>query len=93
MTFFSSAPIKIVDQVEYEVKKKKNDPDGKVSAWLDRKRNEIEVVETLIGFGFKVKLERGETPPGGNLGEMAVDEYAARLANRASPTFIPLAVC
>ena len=43
-----------------------------------------------IGFGFKTKLERGEAPPSGNLGEIAVDEYATRLAHRGSQTFVPL---
>ena len=87
---YFTAPIKIVDQVQYEVTKKTNDPDGVVASWLNRKQNQIEVIETLVGFGFKVKRERGETPPGGNLGEIAVDEYASRLAYRASQTFIPL---
>jgi hypothetical protein len=85
-----SAPIQIVDQVHYEITKKANDPDGKVAAWLKRMGNRIAIVETLIGFGFRTKMERGEAPPGGNLGEIAMDEYATQLARTASPTFVPL---
>jgi len=84
------APIRIVDQVEYEITKPANDPDGKISAWLARMANRVSIVETLVGFGFRTKLERGEAPKGGNLGEIAVDEYATQLALAASPTFVPL---
>lgn len=85
-----SAPIKIVDQVRYEITKQANDPDGKVAAWLARMGNRVEIVETLVGLGFRTKVERGETPPGGNLGEIAVDEYATQLARTAPPNFVPL---
>jgi hypothetical protein len=85
-----SAPIQIVDQVRYEITRPANDPDGKVAAWLLRMGNRITVVETLVGFGFRTKLERGETPRGGNLGEIAVDEYATQLTLAASSTFVPL---
>jgi hypothetical protein len=85
-----SAPVRIVDQVHYEITKPGNDPDGKIGAWLARMGNRIEVVETLVGFGFRTKLERGETPKGGNLGEIAVDEYATQLALAAAPAFVPL---
>jgi hypothetical protein len=85
-----TAPIQIVDQVQYEITKPANDPDGKVAAWLMRMGNRVTIVETLVGFGFRTKLEQGETPWGGNLGEIAVDEYATQLALAASPTFVPL---
>ncbi|HLY57766.1 MAG TPA: hypothetical protein VKS60_19540 [Stellaceae bacterium] len=85
-----SALIHIVDQVQYEITKAANDPDGKVGAWLHRMGNRITIVETLVGFGFRIKLERGETPRGGNLGEIAVDEYATELALRGAPGFVPL---
>jgi hypothetical protein len=85
-----TASIRIVDQVQYEVTRRANDPDGKIAAWLARMGNRIAIVETLVGFGFRTKLERGETPRGGNLGEIAVDEYATQLALAASPTFVPL---
>jgi hypothetical protein len=85
-----TAPIRIVDQVRYQVTRAANDPDGRVAAWLARMGNRIAIVETLVEFGFRTKLERGETPKGGNLGEIAVDEYATQLALAASPTFVPL---
>jgi hypothetical protein len=85
-----SAPIQIVDQVHYEITKAANDPDGKVAAWLKRVGNRIDIIETLVGLGFRVKLGRGETPPGGNLGEIAIDEYATQLARTGSPSFVPL---
>lgn len=85
-----TSPIQIVDQIRYEITKPENDPGGKVAAWLLRMGNRITVVETLVGFGFRTKMERGETPRGSNLGEIAVDEYATQLALAASPTFVPL---
>jgi len=57
-----------------------------MAAWFKRRGNRITIVETLVGFGFGVKLERGETPPGGNPGEIAVDEYAMPL-HRDGPRF------
>ncbi|HJU18707.1 MAG TPA: hypothetical protein VJ770_19825 [Stellaceae bacterium] len=85
-----SAPIHIVDQVHYEITKPANDPEGKVAAWLRRMGNRVAIEETLVGLGFRTKLERGETPSGGNLGEIAVNEYATQVALRGSPTFAPL---
>jgi hypothetical protein len=85
-----TAPIRIVDQVGYEVTRAANDPDGRVAAWLARMGNRIAIVETLVGFGFRTKLERGETPKSGNLGEIAVYEYATQLALAASPNIVPL---
>lgn len=85
-----AAPIHIVDQVRYEVTKPANDGDGKVAAWLKRMGNAISVVETMVGFGFRMKLEGGMTPQSRNLDEIAVEEYATQLALGGSPTFIPL---
>jgi hypothetical protein len=85
-----SAPIHIVDQVQYEVIKPQNDPQGRVAAWLKRMHNQIVIIETTIGLGFKTAISRGQNPSGGNLGEIAVDEYATRLALTGSPLFVPL---
>jgi hypothetical protein len=85
-----TAPIRIVDQVHYEITKPANDPDGTISAWRLRMGNRLTIVETLVGFGFRAKLALGETPRSGNLGEIAVDEYATQLALAGSPTFVPL---
>jgi len=85
-----SAPIEIVDQVHYEITKPANDPEGRVAAWLQRMGNRIRIVETMVGLGFRTKTERGESPRGGSLGEIAVDEYATDLARHATPTFVPL---
>ena len=85
-----TAPIHIVDQVHYEITKPANDPNGEVGAWLERMGNRVVIEETFLGLGFRTRIERGETPSGANLGEIAVDEYATRLALRGSRTFIPL---
>jgi hypothetical protein len=85
-----TAPIHIVDQVEYEITKEANDPKGEVKAWLRRMGNRVVIEETFLGLGFRTKVERGETPSSANLGEIAVDEYATRLALHGSPTFVPL---
>ena len=85
-----AAPIQIVDQVAYEITKAANDPQGRVAAWLARMGNRIAIVETNVGVGFQTRRLRDPTTPGGNLGEIAVDEYATQLALAASPTFVPL---
>jgi hypothetical protein len=85
-----TAPIHIVDQVRYEITRPASDPNGEVRAWLERMGNRIVIEETLLGLGFRTKIERGEMPSGANLGEIAVDEYATRLALTGSPTFVPL---
>jgi len=85
-----ATPIEIVDQVHYEITKSANDPDGKVAAWLNRMSNRITIVETMVGLGFRTRLERGETPRGASLGEIAVDEYATQLARAGAPSFFPL---
>jgi hypothetical protein len=85
-----SAPIQIVDQVHYEITKVANDPEGRVAAWLKQSGNRITIVETNVGVGFQIRRSRNPKTPGGNLGEIAVDEYATHLALTASPTFVPL---
>lgn len=85
-----TAPIHIVDQVRYEITKPANDPNGEVGAWLERMGNRVVIEETFLGLGFRTRIERGETPSGANLGEIAVDEYATRLALHGSQTFVPL---
>jgi hypothetical protein len=85
-----TVPIHVVDQVYYETTKPQNDPKGRAAAWLKRMHNQIVIVETIVGLGFKTALERGRNPSGGNLGEIAIDEYASRLALAGSPAFVPL---
>jgi hypothetical protein len=85
-----STPIQIVDQVHYGITKSANDPDGKVAAWIKRMGNHITIVETNVGVGFQTRRSRDPKTPSGNLGEIAVDEYATQLALTASPTFVPL---
>ena len=85
-----TAPIHIVDQVHYEITKEDNDPKGEAKDWLRRMGNRVTIEETLVGVGFQTKVERGETPRAANLGEIAVDEYATRLALGGAPTFVPL---
>lgn len=85
-----TAPIHIVDQVHYEITKPANDPNGAVAAWIARMGNRIVIEETLVGLGFRTKMERGETPSSADLGEIAVDEYATRLALHGPPALVPL---
>lgn len=85
-----STPIKIVDQVLYEITKPENDPKGEVATALRRLHNQIEIVETTVGVGFQAKRARNPDEKGANLGEIAVDEYAASLARTTGPSFVPL---
>jgi hypothetical protein len=85
-----SVPIKIVDQVLYEITKPKNDPNGDVAAALRRLHNQIEIEPTRVGSGFVADRAKDPSTPSGNLGEIAVDEYATRLAHSTAPGFIPL---
>jgi hypothetical protein len=85
-----TAPIHIVDQVKYEVIKPKNDPQERIAAWLVRMGNQIVTIETFVGKGFQSETEKGNNPASGNLGEIAVDEYASRIALEGSPNFVPL---
>lgn len=83
-------PIKIIDQVMYEITKPDNDPNGAAAAGLKQLHNQIEVIETYIGYGFQARKARGEKVSGRNLGEIAVDEYATRLAHTTPASFVPL---
>jgi hypothetical protein len=85
-----AAPVKIVDQVHYEITKPQNDPQGGVAAALLRLHNRIEIVETNVGVGFQAKRARNPNESGANLGEIAVDEYATSLARTSGPNFVPL---
>jgi hypothetical protein len=75
-----AAPIKIVDQVHYEITKPDNDPYGEVAAALRTLHNQIEIIETNVGVGYQIRRTRDPRSPSGNLGEIAVDEYATSLA-------------
>lgn len=85
-----NVPIKIVDQVHYEVTKSQNDPAGEVAAFFKRSGNRIEIVETSVGVGFQTRLARNPATPSRNLGEIAVDEYASLLNDTTGPSFVPL---
>ncbi len=82
--------MRIVDQVLYEITKPENDPEGEVAAGLRRLHNQIEIVETNVGVGFHTRRSRDPKTPSGNLGEIAVDEYATLLAHTTGPSFVPL---
>ena len=83
-------PIRIVDQVHFEVTKPANDPRGEVSTELGRMHNQIEIIETNVGTGYQARRAKNPNEPGGNLGEIAVDEYATALAHSTGPNFVPL---
>jgi hypothetical protein len=48
-----TVPVRIVDQVYYEITKPENDPKGEVKAALARMHNQIEIVETNVGVGTR----------------------------------------
>jgi hypothetical protein len=85
-----SVPIKIVDQVYYEITKPENDPKGDIAAALNRLHNYVEIIETNVGVGYQARRARNPKEPSGNLGEIAVDEYATALARATGPGFVPL---
>jgi hypothetical protein len=85
-----TVPIKIVDQAYFEITKPENDPAGEVAAALNRLHNHIEIIETNVGVGFQTRRARNPREPSGNLGEIAVDEYATMLAHTTGPGFVPL---
>lgn len=85
-----TVPVRIVDQVHYEITRPENDPRGEVAAGLKRLHNQIEIVETNVGVGYQTRRARNPHEPGGNLGEIAVDEYATALARSTGPNFVPL---
>ena len=85
-----NVPIKIVDQVHYEITKPQNDADHHVADFLQRMGNQLEIVETSVGVGFKTRIARDPTTRSSNLGEEAVSEYARTLAKTRGPSFVPL---
>jgi hypothetical protein len=85
-----SVPIQIVDQVYYEITRPENDPSGAVAEGLRRLHNRLAIIETNVGVGFQVRRGREPKTPSGNLGEIAVDEYATTLAQTTGPGFVPL---
>lgn len=66
-------PIHLVDVVIEESKRPANDRNGAVRQWLESRPNNIVEEQTLVGEGLRARRARGETPPTGNLGEIAVD--------------------
>ncbi len=83
-------PIHIVDQVHYEITKPQNDPKGEIAQFLTRNSNRINIIETIVGTGFKVARERNPKTRSAGLGEAAVSEYAVRLRKTGTPGFVPL---
>ncbi|MSP01524.1 MAG: hypothetical protein EXR07_10835 [Acetobacteraceae bacterium] len=85
-----SVPVRIVDQAHFEITKAENDPTGEVAVQLTRLHNRIEIIETNVGVGYQARRRRDPQTPSGNLGEIAVDEYATTLAHGTGPSVIPL---
>jgi hypothetical protein len=85
-----AVPVHIVDQVFYEITKADNDPHGDVATGLDRLHNRLQIIETNVGVGFQTRRSRQPNTPSGNLGEIAVDEYATSLAHSRALGFMPL---
>ena len=85
-----TVPVRIVDQVHYEITKPENDPKGEAAAGLARLHNQIEIIETNVGVGYQTRRARNPQEPSSNLGEIAVDEYATALARSTGPSFVPL---
>jgi hypothetical protein len=85
-----TVPVRIVDQVHYEITKPGNDPKGEVAAALARLHNQIEIVATTVGVGYQTRRARNPQTPSGDLGEIALDEYATSLARHTGPNFVPL---
>ena len=85
-----AVPIRIVDQVYFEITRPQNDPQGLAAAGLARLHNSIEIIETNVGVGYQTRRARNPGEPSGNLGEIAVDEYVSSLTRATSPGFIPL---
>ena len=85
-----NAPIHIVDQVQWEVTRPQNDPDGAIAAALHRLGNQITIIETLTGLGFQARRARDPSTKSRTAGELAVNEYAIGLSRSGGPRFIPL---
>ena len=58
-----TVPVRIVDQVRYEITKPENDPKGEVAAALARLHNQIEIVETNVGVGYQTRRARNPREP------------------------------
>jgi predicted nucleic acid-binding protein len=84
------APLRIVDQVAYEMRFGKHDQGLALSQWLDRNANRLEVEVTEIGETFRKARVADPSHPTGNLGERAVEEYARRYARLTPKSHIPL---
>ena len=76
----------VVDQVYFEVTRRENDPDGLVAAGLNRLGNKVQVVETNIGAGFRLRRQSDPKTRSGGLGELAVQEYIGLLADTSTPS-------
>lgn len=85
-----TVPVRIVDQVYWEITKPDNDAEGKIKTALARLHNQIEIVETNVGVGYQTRRARNPQTPSRDLGEIAVDEYATALAHHTGPSFVPL---
>jgi hypothetical protein len=70
--------------------KVENDPHGEIGAALDRMHNQIQIVETTVGVGYKARREKDSSFSSRNLGELAVSEYAVNLRRSNRAGFIPL---
>lgn len=51
-------PIHIVDVVAEEAVRPQNDVNSAVRAWLDKRPNNVSIVETNVGLGLKHRRER-----------------------------------
>lgn len=85
-----NVPVKIVDQVHFEITKPENDPTGNIAAFLILLGNQIEIIETNVGVGFRTRRARDPSLSSRNLDEIAVDEYATHLDKTTGPSFVPL---
>jgi hypothetical protein len=82
--------IQVVDVVKEEALRPVNDVTGNLRKWFDALPNNVEIVDTTVGLGLQARRQRGEDPPTGQLGEIAVDEHATVLARQGNPAVIPL---
>ena len=82
--------IQIVDVVREEALRAANDVTENVRKWFDALPNNVEIVDTTVGLGLQARRARGEDPSTGQLGEIAVDEYATGLSRQGNPAMIPL---
>ena len=78
-----TVPVRIVDQVHYEITKPENDTNGEAAAGLARLHNQIEIVETNVGVGYQIRRARNPQEPSGNLGE--IEWTNTRLRWRGAP--------